>query len=224
MLAFPSAPHNTCGTRHKASKINLLPPRQNSTQLTFSNLSKSVWCLKLLSICMPLESRDVMTYWLLLKNMDFTNQVPIMDRTVCISLCAIKVRRTRNAGHCWGSWNELIRDILQWTPSHGWAKAARPARTYIQQLWADTEYSLEDLPKAIDDREWWRCPWCNGYRRRKWTRRHDFKSWTMLIAFHIALIPLGKVWIQLFSLQLWVNCRADWVFTLGEGKLWIQTC
>ena len=27
--------------------------------------------------------------------------------------------------------------------------------------------------------------------------------------FHIALIPLGKVWIQLFSLQLWVNCRAD---------------
>ena len=39
----------------------------------------------------------------------------------------------------------------------------------------------------------------NGYRRRKWTRRHEFKSWTRLIAFHIALIPLGKVWIQLFS-------------------------
>ena len=53
------------------------------------------------------------------------------------------------------------------------------------------------------------CPWCNGYRPRKWTRRHKFKSWTRLIAFHIALIPLGKVWIQLFSLQLWVNSRAD---------------
>ena len=38
-----------------------------------------------------------------------------------------------------------------------------------------------------------RCPWCNGYRCRKWTRRHEFKSWTRLIAFHIALIPLGKV-------------------------------
>ena len=50
---------------------------------------------------------------------------------------------------------------------------------------------------------------CNGYRRRKWTRRHEFKSWTRLIAFHIALIPLGKIWIQLFSLQLWVNSRAD---------------
>ena len=72
--------------------------------------------------------------------------------------------------------------------------------------------------------------WCNGYRRRNWTRRHEFKSWTGLIAFHIALIPLGKVWIQLFSLQLWVNSRADWFFSLGEatclgeGKLWIKPC
>ena len=54
------------------------------------------------------------------------------------------------------------------------------------------------------------CLWCNVYRRRKWTWRHEFKSWTWLNAFHIALIPLGKVWIQLFSLQLWVNSRADW--------------
>ena len=34
-----------------------------------------------------------------------------------------------------------------------------------------------------------KCPWCNGYRRRKWIRRHEFKPWTRLIAFHIALIP-----------------------------------
>ena len=55
----------------------------------------------------------------------------------------------------------------------------------------------------------WGCPWCHGYRRRIWTRRHEFKSWTRLIAFHIALIPLGKVWIQTFSLQLWVNSKTD---------------
>ena len=36
-------------------------------------------------------------------------------------------------------------------------------------------------------------------------------TWTKPIAFHIALIPLGKVWIQLFSLQLWVNSRTGWV-------------
>ena len=33
----------------------------------------------------------------------------------------------------------------------------------------------------------------NGYRRRRWTGRHEFKSWTRLIAFHTALIPFGKV-------------------------------
>ena len=27
----------------------------------------------------------------------------------------------------------------------------------------------------------------------EWTRRPEFKSWMKLIAFHIALIPLGKV-------------------------------
>ena len=27
----------------------------------------------------------------------------------------------------------------------------------------------------------------------EWTRRHEFKPWTRLIAFHIALIPLGNV-------------------------------
>ena len=26
------------------------------------------------------------------------------------------------------------------------------------------------------------CPWCNGYRRRKWTRWHEFKSWTDCIS------------------------------------------
>ena len=65
----------------------------------------------------------------------------------------------------------------------------------------------------------WRCLWCNGYRRRKRTRRYKFKSWTRLIAFHIALIPLGKVWIQLFSLQLWVNSWADCVLQPWWGNL-----
>ena len=68
----------------------------------------------------------------------------------------IQVRRTKHAEHCWRCRDELISDILQWTPSHGWAKAGRPARTYIQQLCADTGCSLEDLLEAMDDREgWW---------------------------------------------------------------------
>ena len=64
----------------------------------------------------------------------------------------IKIRRTRHAGHCWRSMDGLISDVLLWTPLHGRAKAGRPARTYIQQLCADTGCSPEDLPKAMDDR------------------------------------------------------------------------
>ena len=68
----------------------------------------------------------------------------------------IQVRRTRHAGHCWRSRDELIRDILLWTPTHGRAKAGRPARTYIQQLCEDTGCCPEDLPRAMNDREeWW---------------------------------------------------------------------
>ena len=37
-----------------------------------------------------------------------------------------------------------------------------------------------------------RCPWCNGYRRRKWTRRHEFKSWMRLIVFSHSTNTLGK--------------------------------
>ena len=31
----------------------------------------------------------------------------------------IQVRRIRHAGHCWRCKDELISDILRWTPSHG---------------------------------------------------------------------------------------------------------
>ena len=68
----------------------------------------------------------------------------------------IQVRRTRHAGHCWRSRDELIRDVLLWIPTHGRAKAGRPARTYIQHLCEDTGCCPEDLPRAMNDREEWR--------------------------------------------------------------------
>ena len=61
----------------------------------------------------------------------------------------IQVRWTRHAGHCWRS------DILLWTTSHEWAKAGPPARTYIQQLCAESGYDLEDQSEAMNEREGW---------------------------------------------------------------------
>ena len=68
----------------------------------------------------------------------------------------IQVRRTRHAGHCWRSRDELISDVLLWTPTNGRAKTRRPARIYNQQLCEDTGCCPEDLPEAMNDREKWR--------------------------------------------------------------------
>ena len=65
----------------------------------------------------------------------------------------IQLRRTRHAGHCWRSKDELISDVLLWTPTYGRAKARRPARTYIQQLYEDTGCSPKNLQKAKNDKE-----------------------------------------------------------------------
>ena len=82
------------------------------------------------------------------KQLLYSNLPPITE--------IIKVRRTRHTWHCWRSKDELMTDILLWTPSHGQAMARRPARTYIQQLCADTGCSPEDLPGAMNNRDRWR--------------------------------------------------------------------
>ena len=79
-------------------------------------------------------------------------------------------------GHCWRSKDELISDVLLWTPTYGQVKAGRPARTYIQQLCEDTDVALKTrqrwwmigrsgergsgisvLAARHDDEWWW---WC----------------------------------------------------------------
>ena len=68
----------------------------------------------------------------------------------------IQARRTRHAGHCWRRKDEIVSDVLLWTPAYGQSKAGRPARTFIQQLCDDTGCNSEDLPKVMNDRETWR--------------------------------------------------------------------
>ena len=68
-----------------------------------------------------------------------------------------------------------------------------------QLIWA---IDLPDQRHSYNMNERWGL-WSNSYCCRKWTRQPEFKSWVSL--FHIALIPLWKVWIQWFSLQLWIK-------------------
>ena len=97
----------------------------------------------------------------------------------------IQARRTRHAGHCWRRRDELISDVLLWTPTYSRVKAGRPARTYIQLLCEDMGCSPEDLPEAMNDREEW----------REWVRDIDMRMMMMMMispniyflyfAFHI---------------------------------------
>ena len=80
----------------------------------------------------------------------------------------------------WRSRDELISDVLLWTPTHGHAKAGRPARAYIQQLCEDTGCCPEDLPEAMNDREMWR-------ERVKDIRATSTTWWWWSIWYHPAL-------------------------------------
>ena len=68
----------------------------------------------------------------------------------------IQARQTRHAGHCWRSKDELVSDVLLWTPTYSQSKAGRLARTCIRQLCDDTGCNPEDLPEAMNDRETWK--------------------------------------------------------------------
>ena len=119
----------------------------------------------------------------------------------------IQVRRTRHARHCWRSRDELIRDVLLWTPTYGRAKAGRPARTYIQQLCEDTGCCPEDLPRAMNDREEWRERvrdiratsatwwWWNTYplQRKQWAYSKPHNQATIYIYIYQA-VRTNKMW------------------------------
>ena len=58
--------------------------------------------------------------------------------------------------HCWRSKDELISDVLSLTPSHRYASAGLPAKTFLQLVCTDTGCSLEGLPETMVDKDEWR--------------------------------------------------------------------
>ena len=68
----------------------------------------------------------------------------------------IQVRRTKHTGHFSWRKDELVSDVLHWTPTHGRASVGRPARIYLRLLCEDTGCSLEDLAKGMYKKDGWR--------------------------------------------------------------------
>ena len=66
----------------------------------------------------------------------------------------IQVKQTRHVGHCWRSRDELISDVLLWTPHLAKQKqGSQLEHTYSSSV---TGCSPEDLPEVMNDREEWR--------------------------------------------------------------------
>ena len=114
----------------------------------------------------------------------------------------IQVRRARHAGHYWRSRDELIREVLLWTPTHGRAKARRPARTYIQQLCEDTGSCPEDLPRAMNDREEWQ------ERVRDIRASSAIWWWWCWLSLGLVIRPRLDPFI---SQNLWEVCFLGWI-------------
>ena len=60
-------------------------------------------------------------------------------------------KRTRHVGHCWGSKDGRISDVLLWSPTLRHASVGRQATSYLHQLCVDTECSLGNIPEVIDN-------------------------------------------------------------------------
>ena len=101
----------------------------------------------------------VLKHFIVLNFQNFDDKtISYSPRCLIIIIIIIIVWESVPAGYCWRSRDELISDVLLWTPTHGRAKAGRPApsRTYIQQLCEDRGCCPEYLPEAMNDREKWR--------------------------------------------------------------------
>ena len=64
--------------------------------------------------------------------------------------------QVRHVEYCWQSKDNLISYVFLCTPKNGHTSIEQPAKTYIHQLFRDIECQLEDLLRAIADRNrWW---------------------------------------------------------------------
>ena len=133
----------------------------------------------------------------------------------------IQVRRTRHAGHCWRSRDELKRDVLLWTPSHGRAKAGLPARTYIQQLCEDTGCCPEDLHRAMNDREEWR----ERVRDIRATSATWWWWWYIYIYICVCVCHIASsifAWVENFSVSF-INVHMKTIEKYWDKKKRIKT-
>ena len=82
-------------------------------------------------------------------NRELYNNIPIITSS-------IREQRMRFAGYCRRSNNELVSDVLLWTPKNGKRSRVRPAKKFVDQMVEDTECEVEELINLMDNRDEWK--------------------------------------------------------------------
>ena len=98
--------------------------------------------------------------------------------------------------------DEIISDVLQWTPSHGRVSVCRRTRTYLQQPGADTRWNLEDKPGAMNDGDVWGETEAESHGNPCW--RHDL----MIICIYLSSYFSAYCW---FFISLYI-CICIYVY------------
>ena len=141
------------GIRGLGNKMTSGYHPEKSTFNISQNTEKSPGDVRTLAVSQtPQRNHHLMLVWKTLKgvNNNFNNNQNTRN------IGNLRVSGILEAGHCWKRRDELISDVLLWTPTYGRAKAGWPARTFIQQLCEDTGCSPEDPPEAMNVRKKWR--------------------------------------------------------------------
>ena len=94
-------------------------------------------------------------------------------------------------GHCWRSKNELISNVLLWTPTHGHTSDWF-AKTYLHQLCVDTRYSLEDLLGVMDGEK------MSG----NWMLSVRLKWWLYIYVYAVHSISVQTFFVQAFKIVI----------------------
>ena len=107
-------------------------------------------------------------------------QLPTKQQSQYDHLQTIQINRVWLDRHCHWSKDKHISDVFWWTPKHESSSVCWLANTYIHQLCVDTGCRLEELPRAVADRERER------EREREYKRNsHCWHSLIMMIYFFL---------------------------------------
>ena len=77
---------------------------------------------------------------------------PLYGHLLLISQ-TIQVRQTWHAGNWWRRRDKHISNIILWASTYGHISIGRTAKAYIHQPCADTVCRLEELPRAMTDKD-----------------------------------------------------------------------